>query len=397
MTASPRWRRMLARAGGTVIAAQLLVSLSGGLRAAGAAEPSPPPAVRPGTGPGAPAEAGGLSERGGLAEDLRRLAADERQALAQLLDLQLQVRQIDGRLADLGREIDRRHARLAELGREEERLVARLARVRDLAARRLRLLYERGQLGYLDVLLGAATFQDFLSRLGVIRDLVAYDQRVLSELKRLRADVARGRLEAAAERDALAADQRRLAEERDRRAVAAQDLERRLAALRGDRARFEARLAELDRVWAAAFPDLREMVDALLQLSPDLKELDPRVEVQFAPLRARVEIAEAALDRYLRGKGVDRLRLGFVEGGLVVTGEPAVPLRVEGTIEPDGAGLRVDVRAVTLHGIPVDRAAWAELLGRQRIVLQPIAAPVAYRVTEVRSVPGRLTIALEAG
>lgn len=335
-------------------------------------------------------------DRADLARDLQRLAAAERQTLAELLELRLRVDRLEQSLEQLGREIALRQVRLDELRRQEERLAARLARVKDLAAKRLRVLYEEGQLGYLDVLLGAATFGDFVSRLGIIRDLIEYDQRVLSDLRRLRAGAAQAREELAGETDALAADQRRLQDDRDRRAAAAVELDRRLSALRGDRARFEARLAELDRAWAVAYPDLRELVDALLQVRPDLSDLQADVQVQFAPLRARIELTDAALSRYLEGKGVRRLRLTFTEQGLSIEGGGDAPVRVDGRLVPDGAGLSLQIDRVALHGLPVDRSAWEELFGRRRIVLQPISAPVAYRVKEVRTAPGRLIILIEA-
>ncbi|MBQ8001998.1 MAG: peptidoglycan DD-metalloendopeptidase family protein [Clostridia bacterium] len=48
---------------------------------------------------------------------------------------------------------------------------------------RARIMYENGTSSYLEVLLGASSFGDFLSRIEMIREIVEYDKKVLAEMK----------------------------------------------------------------------------------------------------------------------------------------------------------------------------------------------------------------------
>lgn len=48
---------------------------------------------------------------------------------------------------------------------------------------RARIMYESGTSSYLEVLLGASSFGDFLSRIEMIREIVEYDKKILAEMK----------------------------------------------------------------------------------------------------------------------------------------------------------------------------------------------------------------------
>ncbi len=51
---------------------------------------------------------------------------------------------------------------------------------------RARIMYENGTSSYLEVLLGASSFGDFLSRVEMIREIVEYDRKILGEMKESR-------------------------------------------------------------------------------------------------------------------------------------------------------------------------------------------------------------------
>ncbi len=48
---------------------------------------------------------------------------------------------------------------------------------------RARIMYENGTSSYLEVLLGASSFGDFLSRIEMVREIVEYDRKILGEMK----------------------------------------------------------------------------------------------------------------------------------------------------------------------------------------------------------------------
>lgn len=53
----------------------------------------------------------------------------------------------------------------------------------DIFGQRIKFIYERGQLGYLDVLLQAGSFSDLLTRMQYVNDIMDYDNEILESLK----------------------------------------------------------------------------------------------------------------------------------------------------------------------------------------------------------------------
>ena len=47
---------------------------------------------------------------------------------------------------------------------------------------RLRFMYEQGTTSYLDVLFGAESFSDFISRLTIVQDILAHDKELVNEV-----------------------------------------------------------------------------------------------------------------------------------------------------------------------------------------------------------------------
>lgn len=105
----------------------------------------------------------------------------------QLLTLE---RDIDVKEAELGRlenELRDAEARLEEAQRHLEETERQLERRTDLLSRRVRALYEHGSVSYLDVLVSANDFADFLTRFEHLQMIVESDINLFNEVKRLRA------------------------------------------------------------------------------------------------------------------------------------------------------------------------------------------------------------------
>lgn len=60
----------------------------------------------------------------------------------------------------------------------------------DLYKERVRVMYENGNVSYLDVLLSAENFSDMLSRLEIIQQIMVYDQKLVNEYTALKDQVA---------------------------------------------------------------------------------------------------------------------------------------------------------------------------------------------------------------
>lgn len=95
-----------------------------------------------------------LSELGRLEREIDRTAAD--------------LRKVETRIIDVERE-------LVEVNAELQATEARLAERNSQLSTRLRALYERGAVTYLEVLLSSRSFSDFMNRFLVLRTVVNHD------------------------------------------------------------------------------------------------------------------------------------------------------------------------------------------------------------------------------
>ncbi|MEW6398625.1 MAG: peptidoglycan DD-metalloendopeptidase family protein [Bacillota bacterium] len=97
---------------------------------------------------------------------------------------------LQNRLKVTGQQLDQTRA---ELERTQKELEWRT----DLLGRRLRALYESGPVSYLEVLLGATSFSDFLTRVQFLQLITTRDVEVMVSVQQLRDQVAakKGRLE----------------------------------------------------------------------------------------------------------------------------------------------------------------------------------------------------------
>ena len=65
---------------------------------------------------------------------------------------------------------------------------------------RVRFMYERGDISYIEIIFGATSFSDFLSRLTMVQDIVSHDKNIVDEVTRARTALVEARKEVEAQR-----------------------------------------------------------------------------------------------------------------------------------------------------------------------------------------------------
>ena len=121
---------------------------------------------------------------------LKELANDKKQVLNRraLLDekianTQAQISNVEGQIANYNELIAQNEAALAEAEVQE-------AAQYELFCRRVRTMEEQGTVSYWEVLFGATSFDDMLSRLTDVQEIMEADQRVIDQLKALQVEIA---------------------------------------------------------------------------------------------------------------------------------------------------------------------------------------------------------------
>lgn len=178
-------------------------------------------------------------------------------------ELSDELNRLDRRLGELQAELTRvnREIGIAEekISRAEESLAeteADLAGKEILFKRRLRALYEQSSVSYIDVLLGASSFSDFLSRFNNLKMIAENDRQLIEEVT--------------AERDRIEREKQKLEEEKNR--------------LDGMRRQILSSEKELERTAASrqtVMGDLRQEItrniEAIKQLERDSERLESEI------------------------------------------------------------------------------------------------------------------------
>ncbi len=173
--------------------------------------------------------------------------------------LKVELDRLDRRLRELQTELDEINEEIAvteeNIARAEVELAAaekEFAAKEELFKCRLRSIYEQGYVSYIDVLFGASSFGDFLTRFNNLRIIAANDQRLVDEIRA----------------------------ERDRIEAMKEELERQKGELEGMRRQILANREEVERVTItreAVLKDLQAEISRKLKLIQDLEEESQRL------------------------------------------------------------------------------------------------------------------------
>ena len=127
--------------------------------------------------------------------------------------------------------------RIEKLDRKIAATEAELAEAQELLGQRAERMYRAGGVDYLDVVLGAATFNQFMTRLDYAQRVGSADAAAIVRIRDLQRDLTAQRTQLAAERKTRAKDLKTFKKRRDRLQARLKDL----------RARFERAKTALDR------------------------------------------------------------------------------------------------------------------------------------------------------
>lgn len=104
--------------------------------------------------------------------------------------LQDQIKQITNKVAETGKEIDQVNVQIEKKNKEIEQIQAEIKELQEKIDQRDELLKERaraiqanGEISYIDVLLGAESFVDFIDRFSAVNTLIDADRQIMKEQK----------------------------------------------------------------------------------------------------------------------------------------------------------------------------------------------------------------------
>jgi len=131
-------------------------------------------------------------ERSSVQSDINSKKSEIEELEAKEKEINAQINQLDQKLTETGNKIHEKEmqieetkAKIEELRKQIEELQKRIEERNELLKERARSLQESGgAISYIDVLLGAKSFSDFISRITAVTTLVEADKQIMEEHQR---------------------------------------------------------------------------------------------------------------------------------------------------------------------------------------------------------------------
>ncbi|MBO8129650.1 MAG: peptidoglycan DD-metalloendopeptidase family protein [Peptococcaceae bacterium] len=156
---------------------------------------------------------------GDLEDELRKTQQELNEAKQRVESQKTTVSNYSRQMANLDRQIVAKTRRIEELEeslRATERKLQKTERLLEeteqrleentaLFKERLRTIYENGKVGYLEVLLGANSFSDLITRVEFLKEIVAHDTSIINQIEQQREEISQQKAEIESQREQLLA------------------------------------------------------------------------------------------------------------------------------------------------------------------------------------------------
>lgn len=119
------------------------------------------------------------SELNAIDEKLDNNLAQQYTIIAEINRIEDSIRSLDQKITNLNNEINQKEIAIKNAEDELITLEEELAYKRDILAKRLRVMYKAGEVGYVEVLLGSKDFKDLLNRVEVVKKIVKHDKDLI--------------------------------------------------------------------------------------------------------------------------------------------------------------------------------------------------------------------------
>lgn len=205
------------------------------------------------------------SENDRALKALKNVTHKEKMTLAELNRLDQQIETTSTHLTEVTNDLEAAVVRLAATVKELERTQRKLAIRTDLLNRRVRAIYEHGSVTYLDVLLTAQSFSDFLTRYENLERVVEGDVQLFKDVTAWRDEVTQAKARQEEETARVEAARAQVAEKKAELEGQYQRKDEYRQQLKQDKASIRRALDELER-------DSQRVTADLQRLSKQLEE-----------------------------------------------------------------------------------------------------------------------------
>ncbi len=121
---------------------------------------------------------------------MNQVKSEKKSVSKSIEDLDHKLNQAEDELSSVENLLSQLENQIAVTTRELERASDDASSQKELLKKRVRVMYENGNVGYLSVILNSTSFSDFISRLDFLKKIISFDMNLLSKMKIHRDSVA---------------------------------------------------------------------------------------------------------------------------------------------------------------------------------------------------------------
>jgi murein DD-endopeptidase MepM/ murein hydrolase activator NlpD len=180
-------------------------------------------------------------------KELKELEEQEAELLAEIAAMEDSIANINAELALLVRQIKTTESEIEVTEAELLDAEIRLAEREDFLNRRIRAIYEMGRVNYLQVILEASSFTDFLSRFTHLQLIVDKDTYLLEAVQQEREEIAQQKVELEEKRDSLVKMRRKSLDKRKQLETQTAKREQLLKSVRDAYEEYEANIRAMEK------------------------------------------------------------------------------------------------------------------------------------------------------
>nr|WP_243426415.1 peptidoglycan DD-metalloendopeptidase family protein [Caldicoprobacter guelmensis] len=198
-------------------------------------------------------------------ERLEEVKQQQDEVVAKLQDIEKQLKQKERELNKLEKELQSTQEELEVTRKELEEAIEEAERQQKLMADRIRAIYMNGMPSYLELLLESKSINEFLDRMVMVRQLIAFDTQVLDQMKQYKDQVDKKRTELEALEQSLTQKKQAVARQKAEIEQKKKEQSLWLQQLKKQQERYERDLEELERT-------SKELEKTIQQLLRQLEE-----------------------------------------------------------------------------------------------------------------------------
>ncbi|MBW4860272.1 MAG: peptidoglycan DD-metalloendopeptidase family protein [Clostridiaceae bacterium] len=201
-------------------------------------------------------------------------------------NLSTEINELDKKVSQTGNELNKVEKQLVDINSNIEKTTKELKEAeekleekQDTFNSRLRVMYKKGNIGYIEVLLSAANIKDFLAKKEMVQAVVDHDVDLLEYMKEQRKIIESKKKELQTQRASAEATKRKIESKKDELMVATRSKQSLMKKVETDKAGLEKQLDELNALSHS--------------LNSEIAELQKKAEAQMAAAKAEAS-AKAA-------------------------------------------------------------------------------------------------------